>query len=298
MFSFLKGGKAQINLTVDHSDQVYHPGETVHVRVNVIGEKDLKIQQGRVALLYSEEYQYRHEEYETDSDGNRETVTQTDWKTDERQLGQTVFLPETTITAGSNQNFEFDFAIPPNSPPSAQGNIIHIKWLVKATLDRKLASDVEAKAEITVVNIPPGQQTGEGRYGNSSEPLEADLQLVLPSLEFVLGETISGTLVVTPQKGFDVNEVRVTLVQRENVPEAEGNTHAAEQKIKLSPQVKLQAGQQLSFPFNITVPSGGSPSCQTPNGTIAWSLIGTLARRLRKDTNVEENVTVYSLRGK
>ena len=220
------------------------------------------------------------------------------WKTDERQLSQTAFLPETTITAGSNQNFEFDFAIPPNSPPTAQGNIIHIKWLVKATLDRKLAGDVEAQTEITVVNTLPDGQPGEGRYGNSSEPLEAELQLVLPSLAFVLGEAISGTLVVTPQKGFDVSEVRLTLVQRENVPQAEGNTHAAEQTVKLSLQVKLQAGPPLSFPFKVTIPSGGSPSCQTPNGSITWALVGTLARRLRKDTNVEESVTVYSLKGK
>ena len=103
---------------------------------------------------------------------------------------------------------------------------------------------------------------------------------------------------VSPQKGFDVSEVRLALVQRENVPLAEGNTHAAEQSIKLSPQVKLQAGQPLSFPFKITIPSGGSPSCQTLNGSIAWFLVGTLARRLRKDTNVEEGVTVYSLKGK
>ena len=297
MFNFLKGGKAQLNLTLDHGDLVYQPGEAVHVRLNVVGEKDLKIQQGRITFLYSEEYQYRHLVSTTDSKGHHHQTMHTTWKTDERQLSQTAFLPETTITAGSNQNFEFDFAIPPNSPPSAQGNIIHIKWLVKATLDRKLAGDVEAQTEITVVNTLPDGQPGEGRYGNSSEPLEAELQLVLPSLAFVLGESVGGTLVVSPQKTFDVSEIRIALVQRENVPQDQGNTHAADQTIKLSPQVKLQTGQQVSFPFKITIPTAGAPSCQTPNGTIGWFLIGTLARRLRKDTNVEESVSVYSQRG-
>jgi Arrestin (or S-antigen), N-terminal domain/SpoOM protein len=44
VFDLLKGGKAQINLTLDRPDLVYYPGETVQARVNVIGEKDLKIQ--------------------------------------------------------------------------------------------------------------------------------------------------------------------------------------------------------------------------------------------------------------
>jgi sporulation-control protein spo0M len=296
MFDLFKGGKAQVNLTLDRNDRVYLPGETVNARVNVVGEKDIKIQEGRITFLYSEEYQYRHLATETDSHGHRRQVTRTSWKTEERPLSQTAFLPETTIAAGTNQNFEFAFTIPPNSPPSVNGNIIRVKWLIKATLDRKLAGDIEAHTEISVVSTSPNGQTGEGRYGNSSEPLEAELQLGLPSLEFVLGETIAGTLTVTPQKGFDVSEARLALVQRENVPQAQGNTHDAEQTIKLSSQLRLQPGQPVSLPFKITIPTAGSPSCQTPNGSIAWHLVGTLARRLRKDTTIEESISVYSRR--
>jgi hypothetical protein len=296
VFNLLKGGKAQINLTVDHSDEVYHPGETVHVQVGIVGEKDLKIQQGRITFLFSEEYQYRHLATESDSHGHRRQVTRAVWKTDERQLSQMAFLPETTIAAGTNQNFEFDFAIPPDAPPSVNGSIIRIKWLIKAILDRKLAGDIEAHTEISVVSTSSDGQMGEGEYGNSSEPLEAELQLVLPTLEFVLGETIVGTLMVSPQKGFDVSEMRLALVQRESVPQGQGNTHDAEQTIKLSPQTKLQAGQPVSLPFNISIPSAGSPSCQTPNGSITWLLVGTLARRLRKDTTIEERVSVYNQR--
>ena len=298
MFDFLKGGKAQINLTLDHSDGVYHPGETVQARVNVIGEKDLKIQQGRITFVYSEEYQIRQYRTETDSHGHRRQVTHTEWKKDERQLNQTVFLPETTIAGGANQTFDFAIPIPADAPPSVNGNIVRIKWLVKATLDRKMAGDIEAQTEISIPSTAPGEQSGEGRYGNSNEPQEADLQFLLPSKEFVLGETIAGTLLISPQKDFDVNEVRLALVQRENVPQALGNTHAQEQTIKLANQVKLQPSQPLSFPFNVTLPPNGLPSAKTPNSSVTWLLVGTLARRLRKDTFVEESVSVYSQRAR
>jgi hypothetical protein len=90
--------------------------------------------------------------------------------------------------------------------------------------------------------------------------------------------------------------VRLALVQRENVPQALGNTHTQEQTIKLANQVKLHTSQPLSFQFNVTLPPNGLPSCQTPNASITWLLVGTLARRLRKDTFVEESVSVYSQR--
>jgi Arrestin (or S-antigen), N-terminal domain/SpoOM protein len=298
VFDFLKGGKAQINLTLDRPDLVYYPGETIQARVNVIGEKDLKIQQGRITFLYSEEFQIREHRTETDSHGHRRQTTHSEWKKDERQLNQTVFLPETTIASGANQNFDFAFLIPPDALPSVNGNIVRIKWLIRATLDRKMAGDIEAETEISIPSTAPGGETGEGRYGNSNEPLEVDLQFLLPSKEFVLGETIAGTLLISPQKEIDVDEVRLALVQRENVPQALGNTHTQEQPIKLANQVKLHAGQPLSFPFNVTLPPNGLPSSQSPNSSITWLLVGTLARRLRKDTFVEESVSVYSQRSR
>ncbi len=296
MFGFLRGGKAQITLTLDHSDGVYHPGETIQARVNVVGEKDLKIQQGRIAFIYSEEFQVRERHTETDSDGDRHQTTRTVWRKDERQLNQNVFLPETTIAGGSNQNFDFTFQIPPNVPPSVNGSIVRIKWLVKATLDRRLAGDVEALTELSVPSMAPSEHADKGQYGSSNEPADADLQFLLPGKEFVLGETIAGTLSITPQKEFDVNEVRLALIQRENVPQDLGNVQTQEQTLKLSNQVKLQPGQPLSLPFNVALPTTGLPSTQTPHSSITWLLVGTLARRLRKDTFVEETISVYSQR--
>ena len=298
MFGFLTGGKAQINLTLDHSDGVYHPGEAILARVNVIGEKDLKVQQGRIAFIYAEEFQVREQHTRTDSDGHHHQSTQTVWRKDERQLNQNVFLPEATIASGTNQNFDFTFQIPPHVPPSINGSIVRIKWLIKATLDRKMAGDIEALTELSVPSIAPSEHAGEGTYGSSNEPADADLQLRLPGKEFALGETIAGTLLVSPQKDFDANEVRLALVQRENVPHALGNTHTQEQTVKLASQAKLRAGQPLAFPFNAVVPPNGLPSAKTPNSSVTWLLVGTLARRLRQDTFVEESVSVYSQRAR
>src|SRR5512137_2920276 len=90
MFDFLKGGKTSVKLTLDRptiqdGTQVYpyYPGETVHARVTLASEKEVKVREGRIALIYQEEYQYKHHHRTTDSHGHSRTTVATAWATDE-----------------------------------------------------------------------------------------------------------------------------------------------------------------------------------------------------------------------
>jgi sporulation-control protein spo0M len=295
MFDFLKGGKANLKLTLDHPLQPYYLGETVHAKVEIEGEKDLKVQQGRVVLVCREEYEYRYQTQSTDSDGRTTTDENRSWQTDEKEVNRQVFFGETTIRAGSKQAFEYDLPIPPNLPPTCEGGrIVRVKWLVKATLDRRLASDIEQVAEIYVFAYPPGTMVGAREYGYSTEPGEAELALSLPGKEYVLGETISGEFLVRPKKEFDATEVRIELTRREFVPRDLGNEHLEVKAIKVAGPTKLQPGQNLTFPFSLTLPSPSPVTCRTNNSSVNWLVKGILARRLRSDTRVEEEMFVYS----
>ncbi len=297
MFDFLKGGKAQVRLEIDSPDQTYTAGKTIHAVATIDGEKDLKIQQGRITLVCREEYQYRRRSTSTDSDGDRSTSVHTSWGTDERTIYEQVFVGETVIRAATTQTFRFDMPIPPDATPTcADGKIVRVHWWLKGTLDRKLASDVAEKAEIRVLSILPHEMAHPGEYGRSNELGEAHMALVLPSDKFALGETITGELVIRPQKSFDVTEIRAELEMKEEVPRDEGNQFKKQVKVKLEGKTKLQPGQEQRYPFSIAIPANSPVTFKTPHSSVTWTLRGVLARFMRGDTRVDGEVTVYSAR--
>src|SRR5512136_1715542 len=156
MFDFLKGGKAKVHVTLDRPMLPYYAGETVHATVTIEGEKELKIQEARVALVCHEEYEYRYESHDRDSDGDYHTETHTSWATDEQVVQQQQLMGPGAIPSNFMQSYEFSAAIPAGAPPTCDGGrIVRVKWMVKVTLDRKLASDIEGKAELMVFTAPP-----------------------------------------------------------------------------------------------------------------------------------------------
>lgn len=297
MFDFMKGGKANLQLVLDRPSQPYWFGEMIHATLTLTGEKDLKVDEGRIILLYHEEYQFRRRHVHRDSKGHTSTREESVWTTDEREVKRDVFMNQATISSGAHQTLQFELPIPANAAPTAAGGkIVKIKWLVKATLDRRMASDTEAIVEVPVMAAPPGQLTQAGVYGVSSEPAEAELSLSLPALEFVLGEAIEGQLQVCPAKEFDVSEIRVELVRREIVPRELGHQVEEVAPLKLAAGSRLKPGSNLTLQFRLAIPASAPPTLQTPNSQVHWFVRGILARRLRKDTSAEQEIAIYSRR--
>jgi hypothetical protein len=301
MFDFMKGGKTSMTLTLDRpvskaATQVYpyYMGETVHARVTLVSEKEVKIQEGRIALVYQEEYQYKHQHHSRDSRGHSRTTVSTTWTTDEQEAHRQVFLGETSVPAGTQKTYEFDLPIPIQAAPSARAEIVHINWQVKATLDRKMAGDIEDKIDLPVFSGAPGTPVQPVESGVSNEPDEADLIFSLPGKDWVMGETIAGRLRINPKKEFDVTEIRVELVRRERVPRGLGNERETLLPVKLSEGTRLTPGQNLTLPFNIAIPSSAPATFNTPNSKLDWMLRGILARRLRKDTIAEAEIVIYN----
>lgn len=301
MFDLLKGGKTSVKLTLDRpiskdaaQPYPYYLGETVHACVTLVSEKEVKIQEGRIALVYQEEYQYKHRHHSGTSRGHSTTTIATAWATDEREVNRQVFLAETSIPAGTSKIYEFDLPIPTNAAPSAHAEIVRINWVVKATLDRRMAGDIEERIDLPVFAGAPGTPVPPVESGVSNEPDEADLVFSLPGKELVMGETIAGRLHVSAKKEFDVTEIRVELVRRERVPRDLGNEHETSLPVKLSSGTRLKPGQNLTLPFSIAIPSPVPATFSTPNSALDWRLRGVLARRLRKDTIVEEAVILYN----
>jgi hypothetical protein len=294
MFDLFKGGKTTVKLTLDRPTQPYYLGETIHASVTLVSEKGGKIQEGRITLVYREEYQYKHHQRSTDSHGHSRTSVATAWATDEREVNRQVFLGETNLPAGTQKTYEFDLPIPAQAAPAGRGEIVHIDWLVKATLDRRMASDIEDRIDLPVFIGTTSETAQPIEGGISNEPDQAELVFALPSKEWVMGETIGGRLRVCPTTEFDVTEIRVELVRRERVPRDLGNEHETVIPVKVSDGTRLAPGQNLMLPFNIAIPAQGPATSSTPNSTLDWRLRAVLARRLRKDTVGEQEIIVYN----
>ena len=246
-----------------------------------------------MVLLYQEKFQYRTIHHRTDSKGHHHTEEVQRWQTNEQELPRQVFLGETTLPQGSPQNFEFDAQIPASAPPTYPGNIIQVNWLVKATLDRKLINDINGEAPFVVLVPPTGSQT-PGQYGLSNEPEEAGLLLELPGTEWVSGDIIEGLLLVNSHKDFDATDVRVELEQTEWVSYDRGNQKVNAIGLKIAGKTKFAAGETSRFPFQIQIPQPCSPSGSSQNWSVAWKMKGILARFMRKDTAVEQEIKVFT----
>lgn len=298
MFDFLKGGKAKLIVEPDRPTKPYLPGETIHVKVTVQGEKDLKIHQALISVAYCQEYQYGYESTSTDEDGNTETNTYTKWETDTQEILAQQFLGEMTIRAGSNQTFEFSAFIPPNAPPTLQGGkILRGTWLVKTTLDRKLASDIEDKRQVTVLRLLTEKTQPDTPGNKADEFTDAGLALSVPVTAFTPGETVTGELLVCPKKTFDVNEIRVELACQEFVPQDAGNTNILKTTVKVAGKTKLESGKELKYPFQVSIPASQPVTYHSRHGTVTWTVCGVLARAWHPDTTVNQDIYVYGARG-
>lgn len=282
-------------MSLDRLQASYFPGETVQVTVHVESDKELKIQEGRVALICREEFQYRTTERYRDSQGRSSTRTVEHWMRSEQELFRQVFLGDGSLAPMTVQTFQFAASLPMNALPSLVGNIVKVSWFVKATLDRKMTSDINSEVVVNVLSAMP-VETNPGSFGQSTEPGEVALSFELPELDYLPGQMISGSLLVAPQNKFDASEVRVELEQLELVSHEQGHRKGNKIQVKLTGKTGFQPGNLVRIPFQVQVPNPCLVSAATNYWWVGFKLRGVLARSLRKDTAVEVEVRIYSAR--
>jgi len=293
MFDIFKGGKVQLDVQLDK--QVYAPGDTIHARISLQNDKELKIQGGRFTLTCQQKYQYKRKH--RDSDGH--SKVDTTWGTNDVQVHHFDFLPETTLAPGA-QAFETSFTLDAVAASSSRGEIISVAWYAKATIDRKMAADTNTEVEFQVVNANPVDAAGETprEYGEANEPEEARMTFYLRSCQVTRGTALSGFLRIYPQKNFGAGEVRLELMRDEYVGDVSGSgyDHSRQTKVaetKLAGKTQLQAGQYMEFPFTLALPADLAPTFAIEPGYLKYTLQGVPARTLRKDTLVKEEIIIY-----
>lgn len=292
---FNKSQPSQLTVTLDRADGVYRPGEVIGITVEVQPAKDLKVRGGRVRLSGTEHYQVCSLVLSTDSDGKSTQRYSYEWWSDGFFAEDEAFLSDTTLPADVPQRYTFQARVPAGAAPTSTGEILRVEWLVEVKVDRPLAGDLNAEAVVRVPALASGgaAPAPPTAYGVSDEPQEAELALVLPGLEAVAGQPVNGELRILPRKDFSA-AVRLELVRSENVPVNQGQSKEKSYVVKLAGSTKFKAGQPQVIPFQAPLPPDAPPSLQMPHGTLTWTVKGILARRLRRDTRIQQAITVFS----
>src|SRR3954467_1596475 len=187
VFGLFGGGDVQIGVDVDERAGGFGPGDTLEARITLDAGKGLKAREVRAGLVIVERYETTDEYRDNDGDGRTRDV----WKSDETWVRREV-LARDDVPAGQ-RSYSFAWPIPTNAPPPCAGKIVQVKYLVKVTVDKKLAKDINVERVINIVSHAPGRNDTPVELGSSSDN-EARMWFTLPRLEFLEGETIRGML--------------------------------------------------------------------------------------------------------
>jgi SpoOM protein len=281
----LFGSKPDVQVSLDRDSAL--PGDTVEAAIRIVGgRRDLAIQEGRLELLYENEYTYRHE---VGTATTRRTKASN--AADRAVLDSVRFLEAGHVAADTPYEATASVTVPADAQPTAEGEITKVRWRVVATLARPHAMDVHRRAPLTVLS-QAGVTLGDPEVETRDD---VELSLRLDRERFGPGDSVQGTLVATPLQACRMNELRVELVRRENVPRNEGNTKEVEEGVAiLQSEVGLSLGAPHEWPFQLQLPAVVVPCLKTKHSSVTWLLKGIGSRRMRRDYLVAQPIDVHS----
>ncbi len=310
VLDILKSSGAKLDINLDR--QSYQPGDRIQGRVTLQVENELKVTKGRVVILCLVKYKV-HTRHGT----GRNRYDTYKWLTETREVFSKTILEETVLPPRFYQNYDLDWQVASDALPSLAGKIIKVNWLARAHLDRPRAIDIAAESQFSVVCPLPleyhDQFTGSEVQSSYIHPEDVaqsfilpgvnkvfgykkdiSLSLIIPRLHWELGENIAGQLDIEASKECKFTDIRLELHQLEEVSDSSGNTSVTSWKTKLAGSTVMRAGEKLSLPFHIAIPSAGLPSLDAGNRKVNWILEATLARRLASDDHISHSLKLYA----
>ena len=279
---------------VELSETTLRPGDKLKVRVSVIPREDFQARRGRVEI----------EGIETYVDDLRTTHSVTPSGSSTRRYEETrvlsryekVFVGVSAMRRGLSYSFDVDWAVPLNAPPTASGVRVDsidvgIVWTVKTSVDVADAGDFHDTQEITVV-----APRAIGRVASS--PLVAQntddrcaLTLTLPTRNARSWDTVDGSLRAEISQDMRVSEVRAELIRVEAFGLQVGKDYR-EDLVKVDGSLALRRGESREWRFQLKTGEVHAPSLRTDNSVVTWLVKCVLARRMRFDARIEQEIWV------
>jgi hypothetical protein len=144
------------------------------------------------------------------------------------------------------------------------------------------------------------------KFENHLVAPKADINLQLSSAYVALGESLEGTLTVTPHEPIDAAEVRSEILcvetaqvwrtEYDAVAKREVNRQVTETRVLYSvkpacnPAIQLAAGTTKNFKISAGIPAGVRPTFQSVGDMVEWKIKGVVAVHGRPDVTTKEQV--------
>ena len=184
---------------------------------------------------------------------------------------------ELPVVGGEFSGGSSSFTVPSWAPGSSEALA---RWSARVTVERG-GRDVDSRGDFTVVigrdnlefdDEPPVRTGGDG---------ETDIEIVLHSLVFRAGETINGSIVLTPHTDMSDGEVVVywgyRLISHPLVrTPAIGGGGKSGPTIKLGKGISLRNGTPVTVPFTVPLPEDAPPTSTAVHSSLVWFLQATL----------------------
>jgi hypothetical protein len=288
-------GRPTVAITPER--QVYLPGEEVRALVQIRGGGELELQEIRVELRRLQRYAY--EKRERNNEGRYRWDRE--WRTDElvcdvRRIGEAG-----TLQDGMVIEQVVSLRLPSSAEGTGSGGLLTTTWDVHLVLNRRMAIDVTATAQIVVL-APAALFAGriaEGWRGN--EPNECAVAFQLPTRQIRAGGVLQGTMIVHARKAVEPRSLRVELERVEKTVPGHSsytvrgrNDATTVLKQPVAGAGTLPFDTPVSVPFSLQVPAELPPTTFAAHGTIRWLLRGVVDIRFAGDYWGEVEVNIYN----
>jgi hypothetical protein len=172
------------------------------------------------------------------------------------------------FTGGSSS-----FTVPSWAPGSSEALA---RWSARLTVARG-GRDIDVRGDFTVVIGTDDLEVTDAPQQRTAGDGDTEIEIVLPSLVFRAGETIIGSVVLTPRKDMSDAELAIYWCwNRSSHPlvrtPAAGGGGKSGQTIKLGKGIPLRDGTPVTLPFEVPLPGDAPPTGEAVHSSLTWHL--------------------------
>ncbi len=277
---------------VELSETTLRPGDELRVRVSLIPRDGFQVRCGTVVIRCVESYVEFVPGMNTGRYGSgRQRMKGT------RILYQheEVIIDDGRMRRGLPFYADFDWVVPSDALPTVIGEsrdvfAVGIAWTVTTSLDVAGARDFNDQQQLTLGS--PRTAIDEERepiVGEIADD-ECKMTLTIASGRYSGWEEVEGTLRAEILQDMDVSEVRAELVRIEAFG-YDGDDFLAG-RVRLEGDTELRQGGMREWRFRLETGEVYAPTLSTDYSSVRWLVRCVLARRMRLDTRIEQEIRV------
>ena len=277
---------------VELSETTLRPGDGLNFRVSLVPRDGFQVRRGTVVIQCVESYVVITPGMNTGRYGQG-----TQRLKGMRILYQQeeVIIDDRRMRRGLPFYADIDWVVPSDALPTAIGQTrdvfdVGIAWTVTTSLDVAGARDFYDQQQIVVGSPPAAADEPSGALVREVADDESALTLTLDKGRYSSWEMIEGTLRAEILQDLDVTEVRAELVRVESFG-YDGDDFLAG-RIRLEGESDLRQGGTREWHFQLETGEVYAPTLSTEMSSIRWVVRCVLARRMRFDTLIEQEVWV------